>query len=144
MNSFDFVADLNVMENTDDFVHWAFAAATGFFVNGTELHIAGKPKLSVFGIVDMHLKLGKKLSCKYVPPPTAIIEKPPADYSKALEEFVASGGMGPITLSCEYKGNLDKHLRNEILQNFTDELRHPVTTPPPATTAQMMADSIVV
>jgi hypothetical protein len=140
MNKFDFTSDFNVMENTDDFVHWAFAATLGFFVNGTDIYIAGKPKMSALGVVNMHLKMGKKLSCTYVPA-TAIYENPPANYSKALEEFVASGGMGAITLSCEYKGNLDEHLRNEIIRNFTDELKHPVTTPPPAPTT---AASIVV
>jgi len=144
MNKFQFTTDLNVMENTDDFVHWAFAATLGYFANGTDIYLAGEPKLTALGVLTMHLKLAKHLSCAYVPPTGAIYKNPPVDYSKALEEFKAqsrAGGMSPITLSCEYVGNLDKHLRNEILRDFKDELKHPKTTPPPV---PMTAASIVV
>jgi hypothetical protein len=142
MNKFDFTADFNVMEDTDDFVHWAFAATLGFFENGTDIYIAGRPKMSALGVVNMHLKMGKKLSCTFVPQTTAIYKNPPVNYSKAFEEFIAArslaGGMGAITLSCQYHGNLDEHLRNEIIRNFTDELKHPVTTPVPTTVASIV------
>jgi hypothetical protein len=144
MNKFQFTTDLNVMENTDDFVHWAFAATLGFFVNGTEMHIAGKPKLTALGLLTMHLKLSKQLNCAYAPPTGVVYKNPPEDYSKALEEFKAkslAGGMGPITLSCEYVDNSEKKLRKQILKDFEKELKHPVTTPPPV---PMTADSIVV
>jgi len=135
MNKFQFTADFNVMENTDDFVHWAFSATLGAFPYGTDVYIAGQPKLSSLGIFNMDLKMGKKLNCTYInpdAPTTAIYKNPPVNYSKALEEFVTAqslaGGMGPVSLSCEYNGNLDDDLLDEILQNFTDELAHPVTT----------------
>jgi hypothetical protein len=148
MNKFQFTADFNVMEDTDDFVHWAFAATLGFFDNGTDIYIAGQPKMSSLGIFHMDLKMGKALNCTYVNPdaPTAAIHKtPPTNYSKAFEEFVTArslaGGAGPVTLSCEYKGNLDDDLLDTILQNFTDELAHPVTT---STLAPTTAATIVV
>merc|ERR1712046_88384 len=75
---------------------------------------------SSLGIFNMDLKMGKRLNCKYADAPT--------NYSKTGEEFVTAGGMGPVALSCEYKGNLDDDLLETILQNFTDELAHPSTT----------------
>merc|ERR1712046_140380 len=86
---------------------------------------------SSLGIFNMDLKMGKRLNCKYADAPT--------NYSKTGEEFVTAGGMGPVALSCEYKGNLDDDLLETILQNFTDELAHPVTT---STLAPTTADPV--
>jgi hypothetical protein len=136
MNKFEVTADLTVMENSDDFVHWSFAMIFGCSPNGTEVFIAGQPKLSALGIVHTDLKMGKKLNCSYVPTAmtAAIRDDPMAKSSKTVEEFVTArrhagvGGLGPVEMSCQYMGNLDDDLLDTILQNFTNELEHPSTT----------------
>lgn len=139
MNKFEVTADLTLMENTDDFVHWAFALTLGGFPYGGPIYMVGQPKMSALGIFHMDLKMGKELNCTYVNPLGLMNTITP---ETTFEEFVAArqragvGGMGPVTLNCHDQGNLDDDIRDEILTNFTRQLEHPVTTStlPPATT----------
>jgi len=137
MNKFTVTADLTVMENTDDFVHWAFMLSFMGFPYGAPIYMVGQPKMSALGIFHMDLKMGKELNCTYYNPdaPTYTKETLPT-----YEEFVTSRrlagvrGMGPVTLICKDQGKLDDDIRDTILTNFTRQLEHPVTTPPPTTT----------
>jgi len=137
-NAFEVTTAITMMENTDDFVHWSFMLALGGFPYGTEVYIAGKPKLSAMGIFNMELSLGKKMNCSFVQPP--MDSDAPAlnlESPQAVEESITarrlSGvrGMGPVTITCKDEGEMDDDYLNVILQNFTDELEHPQTTPPP-------------
>jgi hypothetical protein len=142
MNKFEVTADLTVMENTDDFVHWAFMLSFLGFPYGAPIYMVGQPKMSAMGIFHMDLKMGKELNCTYfnpLDPGNALMNTitPETTY----EEFVTArrlagvgGGIGPVTLICHDQGNLDDDIRDEILTNFTRQLEHPVTTPPPTTT----------
>jgi hypothetical protein len=161
-NHFSFDSDLTILENTDNFVHWAFDLTFGGEPNGTTVHVVGQPKLSAMGIFHMDLKMGKKLNCKYVPPTTTTpapttpttagpvtTTAPPApatttaapapattaaSATTALSFRVGVGGMGPVELNCTDEGELDGDLIDEILQNFTD-YRPPTTTTTAASAA---------
>jgi hypothetical protein len=149
-NTFQVTADLNVLEDTDDFVHWSFALTLGGCPYGTTVYIVGQPKLTALGFLSMDLTMGKKLNCTYVPSTdaSAMVQN-----SATFEEFLTarrlSGvrGMGPVTLTCEDDGEVESDYIDAILQNFTRDLARttttttsapttiaPKTTVPPATT----------
>jgi hypothetical protein len=155
-NAFSFTSALTVLENTDNFVHWAFDLTFGGEPNGTTVHVVGRPKLSALGIFHMDLKMGKKLNCKYVPPttttaaptsaaPTTTTTAGAVTTAKSATTTTAApsalplragvGGMGPVELNCVDEGELDDDLIEEILQNFTDDLARTTTTTAAPTTA---------
>jgi hypothetical protein len=129
-NTFQITTDINMMENTDDFVHWSFMLALGGFPNGTSVYIAGKPKLSALGIISMELKMGKKMNCTYVPSPSDgyALDQNSAPLNTLEESITARrlsgvGGMGPVTMACVDEGEMDSDYMDEILQNFTEEMK---------------------
>ena len=146
-NSFSIDTTINVLENTDDFVHWAFMLSLGGFPYGATVYIVGQPKMSALGIIHMDLKLGKKMNCSYVPGPDGIeLVQNSAPLQTSEESITARrlaiagvGGMGPVTLTCKDEGEMESDYIDEILQNFTQDLERTTTTTAAPTTTEAVA-----
>lgn len=130
------------------FVTWAFGLILGI-VPFTPMWIVGKPELTALGFITMDLKLGKKLNCTFVPPPTAAAKDLLVEM---LEESISVAarrlGLPPIELACVETADMSSDEIDDVLDHFSTDVKTTsttalTTTAPVATTTAPVAASMV-